>query len=152
MLQAWRMVKGKYAATAFDGEGARRHGGRWNSPGVPVVYTSSSKALAALETLVHWQWPVPPGFVLIPVGFAEEWVETFPERQLPAGWRGEPPARVSQRIGDAWTQAGRSVVLALPSVLTGEPNYIINPAHPDFAKLSVGRPEAFVFDPRLWPR
>jgi len=52
MLTAWRIVKEKYAGTAFDGEGAMRFGGRWNSRGVRVVYASGSISLAALETLV----------------------------------------------------------------------------------------------------
>ena len=53
MPRAWRLVKARHAAGAFDGEGARLHGGRWNSRGARVVYVSSSRSLAALELLVH---------------------------------------------------------------------------------------------------
>lgn len=53
MIQAFCMVREKHAASAFSGEGALRHGGRWNSPGVRVIYTSATVSLAALETLVH---------------------------------------------------------------------------------------------------
>lgn len=43
-----------------------------------------------------------------------------------------------------------SVVLAVPSVLVPtETNYLINPNHPDFPKISIGNPEDFQFDPRL---
>ncbi len=59
MPEAWRIVKEKHAASAFSGEGAAKTGGRWNSRGVPVVYASATKALAALETLVHLNPPVP---------------------------------------------------------------------------------------------
>ena len=62
MGQAWRKVKEKHAATAFDGEGAWRFGGRWNSPGIRIVYTSGTKALAALESLVHLN---PPGEIQV---------------------------------------------------------------------------------------
>ena len=53
MPASWRIIKARYAKSAFDGEGARQFGGRWNSPGVPIIYTSSSMSLAALEMLVH---------------------------------------------------------------------------------------------------
>src|ERR1700736_5127134 len=53
VLRAWRIVKARHAATAFDGEGARLLGGRWNSPGTRMIYTSATGALAALEMLGH---------------------------------------------------------------------------------------------------
>ena len=53
MIRAWRIVKTRYSADAFSGEGARLYGGRWNSPGVAMVYTAGSKSLATLEVLVH---------------------------------------------------------------------------------------------------
>ena len=55
MIYSWRLVHARYVAHAFDGEGARLYGGRWNSPGRPAVYTAGSLALAALEVLVHMQ-------------------------------------------------------------------------------------------------
>jgi RES domain-containing protein len=148
MGEAWRIVKAKHAATAFDGEGARLYGGRWNSVGVRVVYVSFAKSLAALEILVHLKMP-PSEYVAIPLTFDDALVETFPARTLPAGWNAEPASPVSQRIGDAWVKEGRSVLLALPSVITGETNYLINPAHPGFGKIKFGKHEPFTFDPRL---
>jgi RES domain-containing protein len=52
-ITAWRIFKRRYKASAFTGEGARLFGGRWNSKGIPVVYTSASPSLATLEMLVH---------------------------------------------------------------------------------------------------
>lgn len=149
MPAAWRIAKAKHVATAFDGEGARLNGGRWNSTGVRVVYVSVTRSLAALETLVHLTPPVTTAFVLIPIEFEEALVEVFPVKNLPAGWNAEPPSPISQQIGDAWVKTSRSAILALPSVLTGETNYLLNPAHPDFKKISIGKPEPFTFDPRL---
>lgn len=149
MPQAWRIIKAKYAANAFDGEGARLNGGRWNSVGVRVVYVSSTKSLAALETLVHLNLSVISKYVVIPIVFDERLVEVFPGKNLPAEWNVEPPPAVAQQIGDEWVKAKRSPVLALPSVITGETNYLLNPAHPDFKNINIGSPEPFTFDPRL---
>jgi RES domain-containing protein len=149
MREAWRIVKEKHAATAFDGEGARLSGGRWNSVGVRVVYVSFTKSLAALETLVHLKLPVTSRYVAIPIEFEDTLLEIFPLKNPPAGWNAEPPAPASQRVGDAWVKAARSAVLALPSVITNETNYLLNPAHPDFKAITIGKPQPFTFDPRL---
>jgi RES domain-containing protein len=150
MPQAWRIVKAKHAATAFSGEGAAKTGGRWNSRGVPVVYASSTKSLAALETLVHLNPPVPFQYVAFRLQFDAALVENIPLNRLPADWRVEPPPPSTKAIGDAWAREVRSAVLALPSVIVpGELNYLLNPAHPAFKKISIGKPERFAFDPRL---
>jgi RES domain-containing protein len=150
MPEAWRIVKAKHAATAFSGEGAAKTGGRWNSRGVPVVYASSTKSLAALETLVHLNPPVPFQYVAFRLQFDAALVENIPLNRLPAYWRAEPPPPSTKAIGDAWVREVRSAVLALPSVIVpGELNYLLNPAHPAFKKISIGKPERFAFDPRL---
>ena len=149
MGQAWRIVKEKHAAAAFTGEGAAKTGGRWNSRGVFLVYTSSTRSLATLETLVHLNPPVLFKYIAFPVRFEDALVEIFPATNLPADWRSEPPPPVTKAIGDIWVKAARSAVLALPSVITGDTNYLLNPAHPDFKKVNIGQPAPFVFDPRL---
>jgi RES domain-containing protein len=150
MPKAWRILKKKHADTAFSGEGARLYGGRWNSPGVPVVYTSSTKALAALESLVHLNPQMLFKYVAIPIEFDKAVLEVLPIRTLPTDWQVEPPPPSSKAVGDDWVLKARSAVLALPSVIiSGEPNYLLNPAHPDFKKISIGKPEPFAFDSRL---
>jgi RES domain-containing protein len=150
MPEAWRIVKAKHAATAFSGNGAAKTGGRWNSRGVPVVYASSTKSLAALETLVHLNPPVPFNYVAFRLQFDDTLIENVPLNRLPADWRVEPPPPSTKAIGDAWLWEVRSAVLALPSVIVpGELNYLLNPAHPAFKRISIGKPERFVFDPRL---
>src|ERR1041385_9249962 len=149
MGEAWRIVKEKHAASAFSGEGAAKTGGRWNSRGVAVVYTSSSRSLATLESLVHLNPPMTFKYVAIRIKFDDALVEIFPVRNLPPGWRTEPPQPATKAIGDAWVRAARSVLLAVPSVITGDTNYLLNPGHRDFKMISVGKPEPFAFDPRL---
>lgn len=57
-VEAYRLVAPKWAASALNGEGARLYGGRWNSPGRAMVSLSTSRALAALELLVHLTTPL----------------------------------------------------------------------------------------------
>lgn len=148
--RAWRIVKAKHAATAFTGEGARLHGGRWNSRGVSVVYTSESRALAALESLVHLNPPLTFQYVAIPIDFDEAFVEKIARRTLPADWKEEPPPPSAQSIGDLWVGEARSAVLELPSmIIPGESNFLLNPQHRDFKKIKIGKPEPFAFEPRL---
>jgi RES domain-containing protein len=150
MPAVWRIVKERYASTACSGEGAARTGGRWNSRGVWLIYTSGSQSLCALETLVHLNPPIPFRYVAIPIGVPDRLVEDLDPASLPADWREEPPPPSCQAVGDTWVRNGRSAVLKVPSVIVpSEANYLLNPTHPDFRKISIGRPEPFVFDPRL---
>ena len=150
MLEAWRIVKEKHAATAFYGEGAAKAGGRWNSRGVLVVYTSGTRSLAALETLVHLNPPLVFKYVAFRLEFDDALVEQVSLKKLPLDWQAEPPPPSTKAIGDAWVRAARSAVLVLPSVIIpGESNYLLNPAHPDFKRISIGKPERFALDPRL---
>ena len=150
MPEAWRIVKEKHAASAFSGEGAAKTGGRWNSRGVPVVYASATKALAALETLVHLNPLVPFKYVVFRLQFDEALIEKVPLNRLTADWRVEPPPQSTKAVGDDWVRDKRSAVLALPSVIIpGELNYLLNPAHPAFKRITIGKPEKFALDSRL---
>jgi RES domain-containing protein len=150
MLEAWRMVKEKRVTTAFTGEGAAKTGGRWNSRDVAVVYASATRSLAALETLVHLNPPVMFNYRIIRVEFDERMVERLALAALPADWKMEPPPLSTQQLGDNWARSLRSALLAVPSIIIpDETNYVLNPAHPDFEKITIGQPADFAFDPRL---
>jgi RES domain-containing protein len=150
-VRAWRICQERFAATAFDGEGAFRDGGRWNSEGVRVVYVAGSAALATLEVLVHVSEPedldrIP--YVLIPVDFEPQLV-TEPA-VLPPGWDQDPPPLEAAVVGDEWVASQASVLLKVPSaVIRSEFNYLINPAHPQSGGLVIGAAEPFRFDSRL---
>jgi RES domain-containing protein len=149
-MRGWRIVKEKHAPTAFNGEGARLYGGRWNSAGLRLIYTSGTKALAALESLVHLNPPVIFKYLAIPARFDKALVEKLASTALPADWTDKPPPPSAKDIGDTWVKDARSAVLEIPSVIIpGEANYLFNPAHPDFKKIVIGLPEPFSFDPRL---
>ena len=150
-VRAWRIVKAKHAATAFSGDGAKRYGGRWNTPGGAVVYVAGSMSLAMLEMLVHLQaQELLKRYVLFEVAFDEELVTGIAPRDLPKSWRKNPPPRAAQRLGDAWLAGEVSAVLRVPSaVAPAEWNYLLNPAHRDFARITIGSKQPARFDPRL---
>ena len=150
MPTAWRLTKTRYLATAWDGEGARRTGGRWNGPGTPVVYTAATLSLALVETLVHLPIGVLPAFSAVRVDFDDSLVAILEDADLPADWRSDPAPSSTRTIGDAWVLAGTSAVLRIPSVVVPmEFDYLLNPRHPDFAQVTVGAPMPFPFDSRL---
>ena len=150
MRLAWRIVKEKHAATAFTGEGAALAGGRWNSRGSHVVYTSGSASLAALETLVHLNPLLRFKYVIFRIEVDETRMEKIMLSDLPPDWREQPPPPSTKQVGDLWFRQSRSAVLELPSVIVpGESNYLLNPTHPDFKMIVVSTPEPFAFDARL---
>lgn len=148
---AWRIVKTRFAAQAFDGEGARLYGGRWNSVGVRMVYTAGSVSLAVLEILVHLEnTDVLPAYSLCAVHFDDTVVTNLDRARLPPNWRDSPSPPELLTIGDAWIASGKSAVLEVPSaIVESESNYLINPAHPDFASVVIEPSQPFTFDPRL---
>jgi RES domain-containing protein len=149
---AWRIVKTRVAQQAFDGEGARLYGGRWNSVGVRMVYTAGSVSLAVLEILVHLESAdVLPAYSLCAVRFDNAVVTSLERSRLPPTWRDSPSPPDLLVIGDAWIASGASAVLEVPSaVVESESNYLLNPAHPDFSALIIEPPQPFTFDPRLF--
>ena len=151
-ITAWRIIKAQHAHRAFDGEGARIAGGRWNKIGIPMIYTADSLALAALEIMVHL-----PGrellkklFLRIPVRFDSRLVRSLNLIDLPDDWDLLPPPDSTQTIGTGWVLKKESVLYKVPSTIIREEfNYLINPLHPDFKKLSIGSAQKFAFDPRI---
>lgn len=151
MLTSWRIVKAQHAATAFDGEGARLYGGRWNSRGLAVVYTAASPALAALELLVHFgSSGVLAAYVSIACSFEEAVVLRLDRARLPKDWRSSPAVPELALVGDAWLKDGTSAVLEVPNaIIPAESNYLLNPHHADFESIDIGKPQPFEFDLRL---
>ena len=151
MVSGWRIVKARHAASAFNGEGARLAGGRWNSKGTSVVYVAESESLATLEMLVHLgTGAVLDSYVLIRCDFDDVLVTDIDVTKLPSTWRRFPAPAELAAIGEAWVSAGTSAVLRVPSALVpSEHNYLLNPQHSGYSQVRVGVPTSFSFDPRL---
>lgn len=148
---AWRLCATNRTPWAFLGEGSARRGGRWNQPGVRIVYCAESRSLAALEVLVHTDDAARLGAIdwtCIPATIPSELVEK-PSR-FPASWRHYPHTPETREFGTQWAHEKRSAALRVPSVVvSGEFNYLLNPLHPDFGQVKIGEAERFTFDPRL---
>ena len=151
-MRLWRMCRQVHAAEAFSGEGARLYGGRWNSPGVKMVYTSTSLALAAIETFVHLEPNLQPDdLISIECELPDE-IETerLDMRSLPHHWHTMRDESL-RKFGDAWIRTGQTLSLYVPSAaIRGEWNILINPDHALFRKLKIGEPKPFQFDLRMF--
>jgi RES domain-containing protein len=154
MITAWRIVSANYIDKAYTGDGARVHGGRWNSKGVAVVYTAGSLALASIEMIVNLPAPqLLHKYVRIPARISLDLVSDLSETDLPQDWNSRPISPSTRAIGDRWVKKQGSAVLRVPSIVVpDEYNYLLNPSHPDFVKIEIGKPIIYYFDPRLTKR
>lgn len=147
----YRIVGSRRAATAMDGEGARKMGGRWNPPGIPVAYMTESRALAALEILVHTgRAAAHLSWVVIEAVVPAKMIEVVSLSALPKGWDDIASPSVSRKFGADWVQRGESAAILLPSAIVPEERVLmLNVRHPDFPKLVFSAPKPFLFDDRF---
>ena len=151
-MRCWRICRRRYAADAARGEGARLYGGRWNSRGVRVVYASTSLALAAVETFVNLEPNLQPKDLVsieaeIPDGLE---IGRLDLQVLPTQWH-EIRGESLHLFGDEWVHRGDSAALLVPSAaIRGEWNVLLNPAHPEFARIKFHEPRSFDFDARMF--
>lgn len=150
-MRIFRLCRATYQA--YDGEGARRAGGRWNSKGIRVLYMSENRSLAVLEILVHLSASIPDRYVLGSAEIPDNLrIEEVTQENLPDNWVTLDIRKqvATRRIGDQWIEQQRSAVLSVPSVVSGERNYVLNPSHPDFPSINFAEPVRFDFDARLF--
>lgn len=150
-MHLWRLVKTRHASSSFDGEGARLHGARWNSPGTRVAYAADSSALAVLEVLVQLKnQAILPSYSLVSARLPDILVENIDESTLPANWSSFPVPPTIQAIGDEWIRSGRSLALRVPSAIVQDGyNVLVNTEHSEFAEFKVEHIARFAFDFRL---
>ena len=147
----WRIARRRYALDRI-GLGARQNGGRWNSPGTGVIYAGRSIGIAALERFVHLAGVVPPDLVLVRIELpARHSFEEPAVDDLPSDWNAVPPSPSSMQFGATWARENRSLVLYVRSVLVKEEgNAVLNPSHPQFARVTMTIERNFRYDPRMF--
>ena len=153
MITVYRIAKSAYIRD-LSGKGAELYGGRWSPKGVPVVYASENRALAALEFLGRMQGPLSKA-QRIPLSIAsievpDNSIHTIATASLPGNWRQYPAPAALQNVGLKWINAGAFLLIKVPSVhVQQEYNILINPHHPDMATVRIIDVEPFIYDPRL---
>ena len=147
----YRLSKSKYAQS-LSGQGAERFGGRWNNKGTPMVYTSGSRALCAVEVAVHTPYgQLPEDYVLITLHLPDDALRELDAQSLPPDWDRLPPAPASRKLGDAFVQDREFLALKVPSAaVPGEFNVLINPQHIRMNEVVVDAIAPFGFDQRLF--
>lgn len=150
MLSVWRLTSARFAKSAFSGDGARLYGGRWNSKGTPLIYTAATQSLAMLEMLVQDDALRARYAVIearIPTNVT---IDRIRIEDLPPDWREIDGREKLRVIGTQWARKLHAAVLAVPSaVVPAERNYLLNPIHPDFRRIKIGKPQEFRTDLRL---
>ncbi len=154
MKALFRICKRKYGAAAleaFNGQGAKEFPGRWNSGGMPVVYTCETLSLAILELLVHLDVDMLAlSYVYFEATVPVDLIRELPPQALPGDWNADPAPYSTKAVGDLWLREAFSPVYRVPSVMSPvENNYLINPVHPDFKRLSISGPMTISLDSRL---
>ena len=150
----FRLSKSKFA-NDLSGKGAERSGGRWNSKGTALVYTSASRALCTTEIAVHTPLGnLPLDYKLVSIEIPGEiHIQELTKDELPTGWKSIPHAHSTQEAGDRFVSEGIFAVLKVPSIVVqDEFNYLINPAHADSRKIIIKAIEPFNFDERLFAK
>jgi len=150
-MRIFRICREPYAP--FSGEGARRFGGRWNARGVPMIYASTSLALAALELFVYLEpGQAPDDLVFLSALLPEgEPARTLQPTDLPSAWWTDDALAATRALGDEWIRSRSSLALLVPSVpIRAEWNVLLNPLHPRIPELQIDPPQSFVFDARMF--
>ncbi len=152
MIDVYRLTVDLYSDD-LSGIGASIAGGRWNRPGIRVLYTAGSRALATLEVLVHVPAAfAPKSYQLLTILVPEDSLLSVPLDQLPDGWSSLNPPDSIKDLTESWVSENRFLLLKVPSaVVAGDYNFLINPGHPRAAEVIIIDKQPYLFDPRLRP-
>lgn len=147
-MLVWRLASNRHPP--LSGDGARLVGGRWNSPGQPVIYTSESLALCLAECLVHITGALPKDYQAVQLHLSDKDFTELPAKKLKPGW--EDDLALSRAVGDEWLRNERTLALIVPSaILPDSKNVLVNPQHPRKKSIRIISQKPFTFDPRLRP-
>jgi RES domain-containing protein len=153
-MKVFRIEREKYLQTTLQGKGAAlAEGFRWNSLNTHLVYSADSRSLATLEIFVHLDLreDLPNDRFYVEIDIPDDIeILQLDVAQLPVNWDAKPPALETQYIGDDFVSQKSAAVLKVPSsIVSSEFNYLINPNHPDSARITVISTQKLAFDKRM---
>ena len=150
-MQVWRIAKKQFALDRL-GSGARLFGGRWNAPGVAVIYAGLTPEITAMEKLVHAGDLLPADLVLVKFDLPVDtrlYYRCKPSK-LPKGWDALPGSTTAVEYGNAFVNAGTHLGMIVPSAVMPEASIlVINPNHKEFSNVKMMIIRPFEFDARL---
>jgi len=148
-MEVYRLAHARFAD--LSGKGGLYGSGRWHHKGHPILYTASSRALAALERFVHESASTLPPLKMLTLWLPDHLsIDRYTEHQLPDGWDQLPDTEASRDFGAHWLQQNQHAALQVPSaIVRGDYNLIINPLHPQVRELKVVEEVDFYYDQRL---
>ncbi|MCC4276128.1 RES family NAD+ phosphorylase [Marinomonas communis] len=150
-MKLFRLCRLEFSDTAFDGYGARTYGGRWNPKGTSCAYLGESKSVCLLETVVHLHdASALDQFAMLSIEVPDQLILKFPEDALPKNWQAYPAPPELADLGAEWLDSQASLILLVPSVISGDYCALLNPNHPRCKEItSLAQREAFRIDQRL---
>lgn len=150
-MEVFRLATEAYAHS-LSGIGAALKGGRWNSVGMEIVYTAANRSLAMAEVAVHFSVAMaPPDYRMVTIHIPDDTsISSLHLIDLPTDWWAFPHTEATKPFGDRFLLENSYCILKVPSAVTkGDVNYLLNPRHPDFARIRIVETSEFVFDGRL---
>lgn len=151
-MKVYRLCSSKFTYD-LSGKGAELAGGRWNSKGKAVLYTSQSRALCTTEIAVHTPLGnIPRDYELVEIIFPDSCrIMDIKVSDLPSDWKSIPHSHSTQEIGDKFIDGRKFLVFKVPSVVVpGDFNFLINPNHRNFNEVEITSTNTFEFDVRLF--
>jgi RES domain-containing protein len=152
-MTVFRIAKSETRARDISGIGAFRNGGRWNSKGTWMLYTSINSSLAYLENLVHFdESHFPPGLYIAAIEIPDDDIMIYqlPDKNYPRNWQ-IPENPANKALGDKWMLENKYVAFKVRSAVNpSEYNFLLNPVFPGFHDLvKVAKIELLRTDARL---
>ena len=150
-MKVYRIVRSKYSDD-LSGFGAEKYGGRWNSPGRPLLYTSVTASLALLECLA---WTplnklMSGNFVLLEIELINPSKESISSTSLSYEWNLVNNYPHTRSLGDSWLIRKSSLILQVPSaILPIENNILINPELADSQRIIINETFDLALDSRV---
>ena len=126
----YRIAKSAERAEDISGFGSFKFGGRWNSKGTYMLYTSMNSSLAYLESLVHFnEIDVPSNLFISSIQLPDsgQLIYQLPDNEYPATWLVQDNLE-NKLMGDQWILENKFLAFKVRSAINpSEFNYLLNP-------------------------